>query len=109
MTRDEQLEAALSRVTELEAAYGEALVAAAEAESEYRVRFSKAYLAASGTEQARKSIAICEVERFLRERDRTEAIKEFMREKLRDAQAAVSARQSLLKVDTNNARAFGGF
>lgn len=56
----------------------------------------KAYLAAEGTEKARNSEAIIKVERFLRERDRTEAVKEFTLHKLRDAQAAVSARQSLL-------------
>lgn len=105
MDRDEQLEAALERVSILEEDYEQALIKAAEAEAEYRVRFAKAFLGAEGTEKARNSVAIIEVERFLEERNRTEAIREFTREKLKDAQAAVSARQSLLSASlrTNNA------
>jgi hypothetical protein len=104
--KEQLLEAALDAVQDREAAYGKALGEYAEAESEYRVQFAKAYLAAEGTEKARNSDAILKVERFLRERDRTEAIKEFMRESLRDAQAAVSARQSLLSADVRTNRAF---
>jgi hypothetical protein len=78
--RDEQLEAALERVASLEEDFEKACVGYAEAESEYRVQFAKAYLAAEGTEKARNSDAIIKVERFLRERDGTEAVKEFTRE-----------------------------
>jgi hypothetical protein len=105
MDRDEQLEAALERVSQLEEDFELSCVKYAEAETEYRVRFAKAYLSADGTEKARNSEAIITVERFLEERNRTEAVKEFTREKLRDSQAAVSARQTLLKanLDTNGA------
>lgn len=105
LDRDEQLEAALERVSVLEEDYEQALIKAAEAETEYRVRFAKAFLSADGTEKARNSEAIIAVERFLEERNRTEAVREFTREKLKDAQAAVSARQSLLSASlrTNNA------
>lgn len=105
LDRDEQLESALERVSILEEDYEQVLIKAAEAETEYRVRFAKAYLGADGTEKARNSTAIIEVERWLEERNRTEAVKEFTREKLKDAQAAVSARQSLLSasIRTNNA------
>lgn len=107
MDREEALEAALDAVQDREAAYGKALADYADAESEYRVQFAKAYLAAEGTEKARQSDAILKVERYLRERDKCEAVKEFMREALRDAQAAVSARQSLLSSSRRTSEAFG--
>lgn len=106
MNADERLEQALDAIHEREAAYGKALADYADAESEYRVQFAKAYLAAEGTEKARNSEAILKVERFLRERDRAEAVKEFCREALRDCQAAVSARQSLLSADLRTNKAF---
>lgn len=96
LDKEQLIEAALNMVADREESFEIACKEYAEAESEYRVQFAKAYLAAEGTEKARNSEAIIKVERFLRERDRTEAVKEFTREKLRDSQAAVSARQSLL-------------
>lgn len=108
MDRDQQLEQALDRVSVLETAFEDACVAFGSAENEYRVQFAKAFLMAEGTEKARHNTAILAVERFLRERDRTEAVKEFTKEKLRDAQAAVSARQSLLSADVHTSRSFGG-
>lgn len=106
MDKETAVESALDAVADREQAFGAACVAYAEAESEYRVQFARAYLAAEGTEKARNSEAIIKVERFLRERDRTEAVKEFTREALRDAQAAVSARQSLLAADIRTNRSF---
>jgi hypothetical protein len=106
MDKEQALEATLDAIHDRETAFGKALADYADAESEYRVQFAKAYLAAEGTEKARNSEAIVKVERFLRERDRAEAVKEFTREALRDAQAAVSARQSLLSADVRTNRAF---
>jgi hypothetical protein len=104
MTRDEALETALDHIPALEDAFEMACKQFAESESEYRVRKSKAYLAAEGTEKAREAKAILDAERFLRERDKWEAVKEFTQTKIRDAQLVVSARQSLLtaEVRTNN-------
>lgn len=104
--REQILEDTLAIVADREQAFEDACVQYADAESEYRVRFAKAYLAAEGTEKARNSEAIIAVENFLRERDRLEAVKEFTKEKLRDAQAAVSARQSLLNADLRTNKAF---
>lgn len=106
MDREAQVEAALDAITDREQAFQFACIEFAEAESEYRVQFAKAFLKAEGTEKARHSTAIVEVERFLRERDKTEAVKEFTKEKLKDAQACVSARQSLLNADVRTNRAF---
>lgn len=107
MDREQQLEKALNAVADREEAYQDACVKHAEAESEYRIQKSKEYLAAEGTEKAREATAIVKVERYLRERDRTEAIRDFTREKLRDAQSAVSARQSLLSAALRTNNAFG--
>lgn len=104
--KEQVLEATLDAVTDRESAFGDACLAYAEAESEYRVQFAKAYLAAEGTEKARNSDAILKVERYLRERDKTEAVKEFSKERLRDVQMAVSARQSLLNADIRTNKAF---
>lgn len=107
MDREQLLEKELDRIAEIEADYAKACVEYAEAESEYRVQFAKAYLAADGTEKARNSEAVVAVERFLRERDRTEAVREFTRERLKDSQSAISARQSLLSAELRTNRAFG--
>lgn len=106
--RDEQLEAALERLPDLEDALQKACVDYAEAESDYRVAKAKAYLNAEGTEKAREAAAVIATERLLRERDRTEAVKEFTRERLRDAQQVVSARQSLLNAQVRTNAAFTG-
>ena len=106
--RDEQLEAALERIPDLEEAFQKACVDYASAESDYRVAKAKAYLHAEGTEKAREAHAILRTENLLRERDRTEAIKEVTKEKLRDAQQAISARQSLLNASVRTNAAFTG-
>lgn len=107
-THDEQLEAALERLPDLEEAFQAACVGYAVAESDYRIEFSRAFLRAEGTEKARNAEALLAVERFLRERDRSEAVKEFTKEKLRDAQQVVSARQSLLNANVRTNAAFTG-
>jgi hypothetical protein len=97
--KDEKLEGALSALAIHEEAFEAACVEYAIAESDYRIKFARKFLEADGTEKARHSTAIVDVEKELRERDRSEAVKEFTKEKLRDAQAVVSARQSLLYAD----------
>lgn len=102
------MEAALDRLPELEEAFQAACTDYATAESDYRIEFSRAFLRAEGTEKARNAEALIAVERFLRERDRTEAVKEFTKEKLRDAQQTVSAYQSLLNAQVRTNAAFTG-
>jgi hypothetical protein len=107
-TRDEQLEAALDRLPDLEGEFEKACKEYAGAESDYRVAKAKAYLHAEGTEKAREASAVISTEKLLRERDRTEAIKEFTYQKIKDCQLVISARQSLLRVDMNTSAALGG-
>lgn len=103
---DERLESALDALPALETAFEESCTAYAVAESDYRIEFARAFLKAEGTEKARNSTAIIAVERFLRERDRCEAVKEFTFQKLKDAQSVVSARQSLLNANVRTNAAF---
>lgn len=106
LDRDEQLEAALDMLFDREKAYEDACKEFASAESEYRVQYAKEYLIASGAVEERKQTAMSKVARFLAERERTEAIRDFTKEKVRDAQLAVSARQSLLSSARRTNEAF---
>lgn len=106
-TRDEQLEAVLERLPDLEKEYEDACKNYATAESDYRIEFSRAFLKAEGTEKARNADALIAVEKYLRERDRCEAVRDFTKEKIKDCQLVISARQSLLRVDVNTSSAFG--
>lgn len=107
MDREQKLEQTLSTLADREEAFERACLDFADAESDYRVKLAKRFLAADGSVDARKSQAIIDVEKELRERDRTEAVKEFTKEKLKDAQTAVFARQSLLNADVRTNRAVG--
>lgn len=107
MDREQKLEQALSLLADREDAYETACKEFASAESEYRIELSKAFLKAQGSVEARKAQSIIDVQVQLRERDRTEAVKEFTKEKLKDCQTAVFARQSLLNADVRTNRAVG--
>lgn len=108
MTQDKEqkLEEMLDLMSDRESAYETACIDAAKAESEYRIRLAEEFLKASGAVEQRKMEAIKAVQHLLRERDRTEAIRDFTREKLRDVQQAVSARQTLVSADVRTNRAF---
>lgn len=104
--RDERLEMALAAVEAIEPDFEKALIDHAEAETRYRVRKAEEYLKAEGTIQSREATAIIEVKQLLEARNRAKAVKEFLEEKLRDRQSAVSARQSLLTASVKTNRAF---
>lgn len=97
--KDEQLEQALDAVADIEPDFQSALLTAAETEADYEVEWAKAYLAADGTIEARKSQATIDTAKYLKEKNNAKAVKEFLRAKLKDRQDAVSARQSLLRAD----------
>lgn len=94
--RDEQLEKSIEAMEVMEDSFEEALLAYADAESVYRVRKSEEYLKAEGTEKAREAQAVIAVAKLLQERNRAEAVRDFVKAKMKDRQEAVSARQSLL-------------
>jgi hypothetical protein len=108
MDRDQQLEAALAIVESLEPEYEKALLAKFDAESDYKTFKAKAFLEADGTEKKREAESIVKTEKYLRERNRTEAVYLFLKEKLADAQNTVSARQSLLNSNKRTNAAFTG-
>jgi hypothetical protein len=105
-TKDDRLEQALDDVAAVEPDFEKALLDYANAETAYRVRKSEEYLKAEGTIQSREATAIVAVKQLLDQRNRAEAVKDFLKEKLRDRQAAVSARQSLLAAEVKTNQRF---
>lgn len=93
---EQKLERALAALAEREEAYEKACYEFADAESEYRTQFAREFLLADGAVELKKQTAINKVAKHLKERDKKEAIRDFTKEKVKDAQLAVSARQSLL-------------
>lgn len=81
----------------------EALFAEADAEHTYKVEFAKRFLAGEGTIDAKKHQATLDTETFMLNRLKATAKREFAAEALRDARQALSARQSILKADTDKA------
>lgn len=104
--RDERLEQALGAVEQMEPDYEKALLDYADAETNYRVRKAEEYLKAEGSIQAREATAIIAVKQLLETRNRAEAVKDFLKAKMKDRQDAVSARQSLLSAEVKTNRAF---
>lgn len=97
--KDQQLEQALEAVADIEPDFESALLTCADAEAEYEVEWSKAYLKAEGSIEARKAAATIATHALLKAKNDAKAVKEFLRAKLKDRQDAVSARQSLLRAD----------
>lgn len=95
-------------VEEIEPDYEKALIDHAEAETRYRVRKAEEYLKAEGSIPEREAKAIVATKQLLEERNRAEAVKDFLKVKMHDRQSAVSARQSLLSAEVRTNRAFTG-
>lgn len=101
-TKD-NIEDALSEIQRREDAFKKALEDDAVAEHTAKLEKAKAFLSAQGTEKAREAQAVVDSEKFMLDQLKKRAVKEFTREALKDAQDALSARQTLLKfeVQTN--------
>lgn len=91
-----QLEKSLTELYGRETEYGTALQDDAEAEHAYKMKQAREYLAADGTEKARTATALIACELLHLDYLKKAAVKDFTKEKLRDSQQALSARQSLL-------------
>lgn len=98
-SRPDGVEDAIITIQQIEGEFKLALEQDAEAEHLFKVEKAKAFLAAEGTEKARESQAIVATDKYLLDNLKKKAVKEFLREKLKDAQDALSARQSLLKYE----------
>lgn len=99
MTQEERLERLLKEMHNRETFYETALLEAAEAEHAYRIGFAKEFNTRSGGAELRKQEAMEAVDELLSAREVKRATADIAKEKLLDARQALSARQSLLKVD----------
>jgi hypothetical protein len=99
----DHLEACLDAIWSRENDFEIACTDLAEAEHAFKIKEAKEFLSADGSVDARKATALVNCEALHGDYLKKKAIKEFSREKLRDAQDALSARQSLLsyEVKTN--------
>lgn len=93
------LEKALLEMFRRESAFEDACMDLASAEHIFKMKQAKQIKLATGTVDEKKATALieCEVEHSAYKI--AEAVKEALKEKLRDAQAAVSARQSILSAE----------
>lgn len=93
------LEDSITELYAREKDFEKACVDAADAEYAYRLKQAKEYLAAEGTEKARTATATVNCDKELRERLRTEAIRDFTKVNIVDSQQALSARQTLVRIE----------
>ncbi len=91
-----RLEKSLTELHARETAYQEACENAAEKKHAYEMRKAKEFLLADGTVPARKATAMLACEKEHQDWLNAQAIKTFTYQKLKDAQGASSARQSIL-------------
>lgn len=94
-----QLEDTLTDLWNRERAYETALNNYADAHYAYKISYAKAFREAEGTVSARELAALESCSNQYKRDLQTEAVAAFTKEALRDAQMALTARQSLLKAD----------
>lgn len=98
MSRSNQtsVENTLTMLWDRESSFEKAAMDDAEAEHAYKMQQARTFLAADGTEKARAAKSLVDSEALHLDHLKKKAVKEFTREKLKDAQSALSARQSIL-------------
>lgn len=96
-SQPDEIEISLSTLWDREQAFETAVRDDADAEHAFKMKQARAFLDADGTEKARAAKALVDSGKLYLDHLQKKAVKEFTREKLRDAQDALSARQSLLK------------
>lgn len=101
-----RLEQTLTELHARETAYQEACENAASAKHAYEMKKAKEFLAADGTVQARKATAMVACEKEHMNWLNAQAIKTFTYQKLKDAQGASSARQSILSAGSRSDQAY---
>lgn len=94
--RSEDLETALHQLYDRETAYQTACEEEAEAEHAYKMKQAREFLDADGPVDVRKATALVACNGLYLDYLKKAAVKDFTKEKLRDSQQALSARQSLL-------------
>jgi hypothetical protein len=91
-----RLEQSLTELYDRETAYQKACTDEAEAEHAYKMKNASEFLGAEGSVEARKATALVACDKLYLDYLRKAAVRDFTKEKLRDSQQALSARQSLL-------------
>lgn len=97
---EEDLKKALIEMWHREAYLIQALDADAEAEHAYKLAKATAYMGAEGTERTREAHSVEVTESLLLAHLKAKAVATYAKEKMKNIQAAVSARQSLLSAST---------
>lgn len=106
LDKDQELENALKAVEDLEPDFSEACKEYFAAKAEAKIAEKAAYSAAEGTIPEREAIAVTKTAELIRDLANKEYLYTFLKEKLADRQAAVSARQSLLAASVRTNKAF---
>lgn len=100
-----QVENSISEIYDREKAYETACVDEAEAEHTFKMKQAREFLDAEGSVEARKATALVACDTLYLDYLKKSAVRDFTKEKLRDSQQVLSARQSILSanVKSNNA------
>lgn len=107
LDKDQELEAALKAVSDIEPDFETACNDYYSAKAEAKIAEKDAYLKAEGTIQAREATAITNTAVQIRHLAKKEAVFVFLKEKLADRQNAVQARMSLLYANTRTNKVVG--
>jgi len=99
MSNQSHLEKALGELAQRETEYENAVKDAAEKEHIFKMKQAKEFLQADGSMEIRKNEALKACDREYYAYLQSVAVRDFTKEKLRDCQAALSARQSLLSAE----------
>lgn len=104
----QNLEKSLSEIYVREQDFEKACNDDAQAEHAFKLKYAQEFLSADGSVDARKATALTKCSEEHLAYLKATAVRDFTKEKLRDSQAALSARQSLLtasvKSDMNYTR-----
>jgi hypothetical protein len=96
------IQKSLSEIWNREKAYVKACEEDAEAEHTYKIAKATAFLASEGTEKAREAQSVVDTNESFLKHLKAKAKVMYMKEKLKDAQQALIARQSILSFETKS-------
>lgn len=99
MSQIEKIEKAIVELAKRESAYESALMEAAEAEHNYRLRKNTEIKQAEGSEKVKIATAefLCESE--MKRKLTAEAVKEILKTKVEDARTVISARKEIMIIE----------
>lgn len=102
------IEKSLSELFTREQEFVTACTEEAEAEHAFKINNAKEFMSADGSVELRKAAALVACEKQHLDFLKAKAVKEFTKEKLRDVQDSLSARQSLLSFEAKTNFAYTG-